>query len=325
MEGKETKQLKTGDLTQLFEEFIKQRRHAEGYSPVTIKNYRNNFELLKLFKPDLNLTDLTTQTMIDFFTFLNARERKVGTRNNVVRDLKNSSVATIRGKLNSFFNWLLDNNYVAVNPFNNIVYPDFGYTDKRAFTREEFDKIYLAITRDIVWESQLLKKRNTAFVMVFVLTGIRKGECLGLKLTDIDLKQRLLTIRGETSKSRRDKRIPVNPGLIPYLEDYLNERGDYTADALWVSGNQDRPFTEHGLKHFVNRIRRATGINKFHVHRFRHTFATNFYIQSEHDIMSLQRLMGHRNPKTTMSSYLRSFPNEEVFRQMQRFRVAKFE
>ncbi|MFA5048819.1 MAG: tyrosine-type recombinase/integrase [Patescibacteria group bacterium] len=303
----------------LFETFIRQCRSVEGKSPATIRNYRQNFELLKKFKPDIKLLDLTPELMGSFFEFLQNRKRMVGNKF-IVRNLKNSSVATVRGKLNVFFDWLIEYKYLKINPFKGIKYPAFDYTDRRAFTKDEIDKIYLAINRDIVWENQLLKKRNTAFFMMLLYTGIRKGEILGLKLFDLDLKNRLLTIRAETSKSKRTRIIPINSELVPHLEEYLAFMDDYTTGDLWVSSNNDRHFTEHGLKHLINHLNQATGVN-CHVHRFRHTFATNYYAQT-HDIVNLKKLLGHRDMKMTLS-YLRSLPDDDAISQMGKFTLAK--
>lgn len=316
----ESNQNKRPELNRLFESFIKQSRSIEGHSPVTIKNYSQNFNLLKKFKPDIQLDDLTSEFITNFFDFLRTRERKVG-GGFIVRDLKNSSVATVRGKLSAFFEWLVKNEYLKANPFNGIKYPDVSYTDKRAFTKEEFDKIYLAVSRDIPWENQLLRKRNIAFIMVLTLTGIRKGEILGLRPSDIDFKKPDITIRAETSKSKRTRSIPITQELMLYLKEYLALVGEYTAESLWVSSNNNHSFTEHGLKHFVNHLNAVTGIN-CHIHRFRHTFAVNYYRQT-HDIVGLQRLMGHRDFNMTLK-YLRSLSDDDIAAQMSKFKLARF-
>lgn len=315
----EQKIITPSEIDTLFESFIKVCR-AEGKAKVTIKNYRTNLELFKKFKPDACLNDLTPSTMANFFCFLQDRERLVG-KEMVVRDLKNSSIATVRGKLKVFFEWLRERGYIAIDPFEGIRYPDFGYTDKRAFTKEELDKICLVILRDANWPCDLLRKRNIAMIMFLVLTGVRKGELLGLELADVDLLNNMVRIRGETSKSKRDREIPINSRLVSYIKDYLSERSDYATERFWVSNNDDQGFTEYGLKHFTNLLKVMSGIN-CHVHRFRHTFAVNYYSES-HDLVGLMRLMGHKDAKMTLS-YLRSMDDEDLIRQINKMSLAKF-
>lgn len=307
-------------LNELFEKFIKERLRGNGDSPVTINNYRENFDRIRKFKPDLELGDLKKDLMIDFMDHLNTCERKVG-RKMIVREYKKSSIATVRGKLSTFFTWLVENEYLKANPFNKIPYPDVSYDDKRAFTRENFDAIWKAVSIEINWPNFVIKKRNMAMVMFMSLTGVRKGELLGLKIKDFDMAEKEVAIRGETSKSKRNRTLPLLPELISYLKDYLAFRADYKTDAFWVSGNEDRPFTYHGAKHFVDRLKSVTGIN-CHLHRFRHTFAVNYYTKTR-DIVGLQKLLGHRSLKMTLS-YLRSLKDDHAIEQMRKMSVKEF-
>ncbi|MBK9331676.1 MAG: tyrosine-type recombinase/integrase [Ignavibacteria bacterium] len=59
-----------------------------------------------------------------------------------------------------------------------------------------------------------------------------------------------------------------------------------------------------------------------HLHRFRHTFATNYYKQT-HDIVGLQKVMGHTSIKMTLQ-YLRSLPDEHVVEQMRKITIDEF-
>ncbi len=309
------------NIKDLFEQFIKHKR-TEGHAPMTLKNYREHFNLLMEFKPDLELKDLTEKTMVEFFEYRDTRERAVG-KEKVVRQLKNSSKATAMGKLSSFFTWLADDKRKCIesNPFEKINYPNVEYTDKRALTLDEIYKILNVINNEMRWQNLLLKKRNVAMINFLLFTGVRKGELLGLKLSDLDFKRKAIMIRGETSKSKTTRTIPMSFELVQYLEDYLRERADYKTEYLWVSNNDDRKFTEHGMKHFVEQLKGKTEIN-CHLHRFRHTFAVNFYKQKS-NIVALKKLLGHKTFKMTVS-YLRSLDDEYVAQQMQEFRLANF-
>ena len=307
-------------LKGLHDLFVKFKLHGARNALATIKNYKQNFGLLTQFKPDISCEDLTEVTMIRFLEFLNTRERKVG-KQNIVRQYKNSSIASVRSKLSGFFNWLVERHYLLVNPFSKIPYPDVAYIDRRAFTSKEFEAICHAVNTKIKWASLLIKKRNVALIMFFFFFGVRKEELLGLLITDVNIEKRIVTVRGETSKSKRSRLIPISPELTPYLLDYLDYRKNYTTPYLWVSGTGDRNFTEHGAKHFIDILCKTTLIN-CHLHRFRHTFATNYYKQT-HDLVGLNKLMGHRTLKMTLA-YLRSLPDEHLVEQMHRMTITDF-
>lgn len=307
-------------LSAYFEMFVKYRLYGLCNSQQTIKSYKKNFELLLQFNPNLTLSSLNEKTIINFLEFLNTRKRKVG-KQQIIRTYKNSSIAVVRSRLNAFFNWLVERQYLECNPFNKIPYPKVTYTDRRAFSPREFEAICHAVNTKISWANLLIKKRNIAIVMFLALTGVRKEELLGLKVSDIDIERKLITIRAETSKSKRTRLIPMNSTLISYLEDYLNYRSTYSSPNFWVSGTTNHSFTEHGTKHLINLLNKTTRIN-CHLHRFRHTFAINYYRQS-HDIVGLKKLMGHQSLKMTLS-YLRSLPDEHIVEQIQKMTVDEF-
>lgn len=307
-------------LRVLHEMFIKFKYYGERNSVVTIKGHRDTFELFMKFNRKITLVDLTEATIINFLEFINTRERKIG-REYVVRQYKNSSIVIIRNRLNVFFDWLLKRGYIKTNPFERIPYPKVSYTDRRAYSQKEFEAICYAVNTTIRWVNLLIKKRNIAIVMFLTLTGVRKEELLGLQLSDIDLFRKFVIVRAETSKSKRSRIIPMSASLVPYLEDYLEHRKTYLTLFFWVSGWLDQPFTEHGAKKFMQQLSKTTKIN-CHLHRFRHTFATNYYKQT-HDIVGLQKLMGHTRLKMTLQ-YLRSLPDEHVVEQIKKITIDEF-
>jgi len=311
-------------LYEQFEVFINQAKNVEGKSDDTIKNYRQNFDLLKdyklkTFSVDLFIEDLTAEFIINFFTYLNNRKRKVGNKY-VVRKLMPSSIATIRAKLSTFFEWLIKNSYLVKNPFEDIKHPKVTFTDRRAFTNEEYNKIYLAVSRDIVWGSVLLKIRSITMVMFLSLTGVRREELIGLRLDDLDMNNKILTVRAEISKSKITHFVPLDETLIIQLKEYFEARRTRTTPYLWVSSTEDRNFTEHGAKHFIERLEKVTGLKIF-LHRFRHTFAVNHYVANK-DLLSLQRMMGHKDVKVTINTYLRWLPDFNLQNQVNLLRIS---
>ena len=96
-----------------------------------------------------------------------------------------------------------------------------------------------------------------------------------------------------------------------YLLEYLQERKKRGCNEthLFVGNNRDRKLGLSGLKHWVNRLSKFSGV-KFHIHRFRHTFATNLAMQDVGAI-KIQKLMGHADLKMTQT-YLRSVSTEEM-------------
>jgi integrase len=150
-----------------------------------------------------------------------------------------------------------------------------------------------------------------AMIGVLTFCGLRRNELVSLEVRDVDIYAGLLTVRAETSKSKRLRRVPINAHLRMHLTEYLRERKKrgVTTPYLFVSNGIDHRLTSDGVKHWVERIAKLSGV-KFHLHRFRHTFATNLAMQDV-GIVKIQKLMGHTDIKMTQT-YMRSMSAEEM-------------
>lgn len=297
-------------LQELFAEFINECRYSGKMRPETLRGYEACFKLFIKIFPEARLDILTPEIMTEFFKRLQVRERMVG-KTKLVTGIKNSTVATYRNKLNKFFTWLRTKNYLKKDPFLGVPYPDVSYSDKKYLKKEEVEKIFAALAFGIQWKSILIKRRNLAMFSVLLYCGLRKGELIGLKITDIDLDEMQLTVRAETSKSKKNRIVPLNSPVIMALKEYLEERrrGHFTTPQLWVSASGDIPFTKDGLKHLRVQVVGASGV-KFHLHQFRHTFAANI-VNGGTDVYRLRLLLGHSDIRMT-AAYLRCLPTKSL-------------
>lgn len=287
-----------------------EQRFAALLSPVTLRGYQHSFALLRSLMPNLGVEELSPATMSEFFRRLQTRTRP-GEEGGTTSGVRSSTVAAYRSKLNGFFNWLKTRGHMLANPFEGMPYPHVVYEDRRYLGHAEVERIFSAVVLTAAWRTRFLRKRNIAIFSLLLYTGLRKGELLGLRVTDVDLDRLELTIRAETSKSKRRRVVPINSKLCQAVEDYLDERGKrrYQCEYLLTSGAGDMPLTADGLKHLVEQVQRLSGVD-FHVHRFRHTFAVNVLNQGG-DIAKLKQLLGHRDIRMT-AAYLRALPTSAM-------------
>jgi site-specific recombinase XerD len=263
------------NIIQLHKEFMQEQEFSAKLSPETLRGYQHTFDLLIKIMPTITTGVISEKTMTEFFKRLEKRERTVG-RGIIKKGIRKSTVATYRSKLNKFFQWLKLKGKIKENPFDFMEYPDVRYEDKKWLKKEEVEKIMIAIEMKIPWKNLFIQKRNTAMFCVLLCCGLRKGELLGLKILDIDLQRKILTVRAETSKSRIDRTIPLNSLVLRKLEDYISElkKKEYSSPYFFVSGNEDKKFTDHGFKHLIEKLNKKSGV-EFHAHKLRHTFAIN--------------------------------------------------
>lgn len=299
-------------LQNLFDAYISECEYTKQLRPYTVIGYKDAFNNFLGLMPEVRKVDDLHQHILSvFFQRLSKRERKVG-KDIVKVGVKASTIRAYYNRLIIFFRWLETRGLIEKNSLtSNIVKPPMPkYTDSRALSDEEVSQIIAAITLNTI-EDSFAYLRDLTMVSLFLYTGIRKSELLALKIQDVDFKERTLFVDGKTSKSKISRVIPLNAILFAQLKVYLQERRSQRSkcDALIVTVKHDTQLSQHGLKHWVDRYVKLSGV-KFHVHRFRHTFACSL-AKSNADIITIMKVMGHSSLEMTMR-YLRSIKPENA-------------
>ncbi len=296
-------------LQQHFDEFLKECQFSSRLRSETTRGYKAVFTLfLSIMSEATVLQSLTPEMLNEFFGRLQTRERIVG-NGTIKTGIKDSTIKTYWSKLNAFFAWLLKKGLIPKNPLNDIKPPELTYEDERALKETNIRKLYSAITLHA--QNPLILRRDTAMLSLLLFCGLRFGEFISLEVRDIDFERQLLTVRGQTSKSKRTRYIPIHPTLIFHLKDYITERNRhrYKTHYLLVSTPHDRELSRDGLKHWIKRLVKKSGV-KFHLHQFRHTFACNL-AKKDVNAIKIQKLLGHSSLNMTMT-YLRSIHSEDL-------------
>jgi integrase len=133
-------------------------------------------------------------------------------------------------------------------------------------------------------------------------TGMRMGEILDLTWRGVDFSRR--TVMVVRSKNGERRTIPVNDTGMAVLRQKSKVRSLRT-DVVFCS----HVFTPMESGHLRRSFRLAlgkAGIDDFHFHDLRHTFATRL-VQAGVDIYKVQRLLGHKSPIMTQR-YAHHYP-----------------
>ena len=293
-------------LEKLFKDYIADCEYSKGLSPATISSYKDVFRTFHTIMPEVKiLEDVHPQMFNEFFRRINTRERKVG-RDTIKRGIKQSTTRTYYNKLIAFYSWLERYGYLEKGSITKkVIKPKSPqYDDERALKQSEVNKIMTAITLNTL-KDEFIRSRDMAIILILLYTGIRKGELLGLRIQDVDFESQNIYVRAETSKSKKSRHIPMHFSLITHLKSYLKRRKEkgFSTSKLIVSSRQDKGLTQHGLKFWVTKYSKLSGIS-FHIHRFRHTFACTLG-KNNVDIISIMNMLGHSTTRMT-EQYLRS-------------------
>ena len=154
------------------------------------------------------------------------------------------------------------------------------------------------LLKELRGSSTLPATRDRVIIELFLGTGIRLQELVGLDIDDVDLDAKHLRVRAKGD-------VPqvkfLKSGLRSLLRGYLVERrrigdGEYRALFLSNRGTRISPGqVANRVKHWLLK----TGIRKdLGPHGLRHTFATHLYAATS-DLLVVKRALGHRDISTT--------------------------
>jgi integrase len=125
---------------------------------------------------------------------------------------------------------------------------------------------------------------------------MRKGEIISLKWNNIDFENHLITLEHTNTKSKKTRRIAINPDLRKIvLEQKLKSGG-----SEYVFLNSDgKPYLRHdSLNRVFYRVLRDAKIERLRFHDLRHTFATRL-IERGKGIENVSILLGHSDRNIT--------------------------
>lgn len=171
-----------------------------------------------------------------------------------------------------------------------------------------------------------LTEKERLFIDIMYYTGIRRGEALALKLSNIDLKNRVMHITNSLDisdntaiikepKSKAGYRdIPIPDKLFSELRSYMGGRKTQLLFTAQNGGYVTRSSYRRMWESIVKKTKAvadaelsSTAISaeraiNFTPHTFRHTYATNLYYSGV-DIKSAQYLLGHSTLDMTLKVY----------------------
>lgn len=209
--------------------------------------------------------------------------------------------------------------YGIQNITENIKINNSGYTyvskqQKGTFTYKEFKKFIKCVDNNIY---------HALFDVLFYC-GLRKGEALALKISDVK-KDYLIINKTITKESFNGKRIILTPKskssnriikldlftqielarLVIYYKKHFN---NYNSDFYLFGG--DKPISCTTLERKKNEYCKKAGVKRIRIHDFRHSHATLLYNKNI-KIKLIQERLGHSDINITLNTYVHTNKNQE--------------
>lgn len=180
--------------------------------------------------------------------------------------------------------------YHQIMKFNDI---DFSLPKRKKETR--LPQIYSKDELEVIFDSAKIL-RNQLLLKTAYAAGLRVGELVSLKLTDIDSSRKM--IRVNQGKGRKDRYTILSERLLDDLRLYWK----VYRPSFWLFPNKKR--SDHlaadiAQKAYYKAVQLSGIKRKGGIHSLRHSFATHL-LESGANLKLIQMLLGHSSIKTSM-------------------------
>jgi integrase/recombinase XerD len=145
---------------------------------------------------------------------------------------------------------------------------------------------------------RLTRLRDALMVRLMCVTGVRVGELVSLRVTDVREEERTLNIQGKGSRERLAfvADLPTSRLLARYLKARRGLFADHSALFMTAAG---RDVATDGVRHLLRTLGKAAGATcRVTPHMLRHTAATAL-LENGADLRVVQEFLGHGSIRST--------------------------
>lgn len=232
--------------------------------------------------------------------------------------------------LNSLFKMAYLSDTIPKNPMDKVERPkprkdETKRDDVEAYTVEEVRHILSCLEREpIKWR---------ALVRLLIDTGIRRGECCGLKWDNVDFKENTITIKWnlcytpakgvylDTPKNGKTRTIDVDPDIMALLRMLREDQSRHAISPfVFTQDNSPEPMHPQSPTRYMKKFAERYNVPDLHPHKLRHTFAS-IAITNGADVASISEKLGHSDKAVTLRMYTHA-DQESMKRASQIFRDA---
>ena len=263
--------------------------------------------ILKKDKKEITLKDLDTleardiESYLSYLTFYKVDDKIFkNTENGKARKL-----ASVR----SFFKYLFNHDLISKNVVSKVPTPKLHNKGIIRLEGSEIEKMLDAVNDPTTFTQRQknynknTRIRDNAIVTLFLGTGIRVSELVGLNVEDFDFSQNAFKV----TRKGGNQTILYYPNEVKYaVEEWLTIRKTLPINedehALFLS-LQNRRICTRAVENLVKKFaRESTPLKNISPHKLRSTFGTNLYRETN-DIYIVADVLGHKDVNTTKKHY----------------------
>ena len=261
------------------EQFFTFLKVEQGVSAHTLRAYQKDLTEFLDFAPN-SLKKIDYLDIRSYLASLHAKK------------LKKTTISRKLAAIRSFFKFLHREGYVKNNPAKLVSTPKVPKALPKFLT---IDEIFTLLDKP---EGETFKvSRDRAMLELLYSSGIRVSELTSLDISDLDLRQSLIRVKG---KGMKERIVPVGSKALEAIQVYLPERISLRkkSSALFLNNRGGR-LTQRSVRRIVLHYSRLIHLQgDLSPHTLRHTFATHLLHEGA-DLRVIQELLGHASLSTT--------------------------
>lgn len=262
------------NLKTTHQEFINYLKEV-GRASATIIAYSKDIDQLLEFLTDLGKKSIKEIERDDVEVFLKKLKSDGYTSKSLSRKINS---------IKTFYRFLKNQNFVSVNPAQDIAHPKYEVKPPRILSKTEYRALRDTCRGDL---------RMHAVVELFLQTGIRIGELARLKISDV--KDKELVIKAYEKHPQRT--IPLNKAAKEAINRWVTIRPKSDDQTLFVT-KTGRPLLVRNIRTTIDRYYKIAGIENAKVNDLRHTFIAH-HLAGGTPLTTISKLVGHKRLSTT--------------------------
>lgn len=309
--------LTLADFTELWVKEIAPKKLAAS----SIARDKQDIERINAVLGNCKLTALTREKIRDFYQQLREQVSEA-----TGKPLAEGTIAGVHGTLCTLLTDALEGGYISENPAWRAYKPQGQKKEKKIASEETAQLLIQALEQESI-------KYETYFKLL-IATGMRRGECCGLRWDDIDWEERSIHIQRNVVKltgeeifvkepktSSGDRYVYFSPELESLLKEYRSfcreearayeDRELTHGDYLFRRRDSDLPMTPTTFTWRFKLILTKHGLPQdLNVHSLRHT-AASLMISNGTDVATVAGILGHAQVSTTLDIYTHAFDSKK--------------
>jgi len=263
--------------------------------------------VLKKEKDKISLKDLDeleARNIENYLSYLSYYENGEKMLKNTERG-KARKLASVR----SFFKYLFNHDMLSSNVASKVETPKLHTKEIVRLEKDEVERMLDAVQSPTSFTNRQreynknTRDRDNAIVTLFLGTGIRISELVGLNVDDFDFSQNAFKV---TRKGGNQTILYFSEEVEEALYEWLAKRETLPISedekAMFLS-LQNRRICTRAVENLVKKYaKESTPLKKISPHKLRSTFGTNLYRETQ-DIYIVADVLGHKDVNTTKKHY----------------------